>query len=100
MAFTIRFNLEKNQLIKSTRGIGFEEIVIAIKEKKIVDNIVHPSKKYSHQRMYVIEIKGYIYAIPYVINKEKQEIFLKTIYPSRVLMKFYKKGGKNEDKKI
>ncbi len=99
MAFSIKFNEEKNQLLKATRNISFEDILRYIKEKKILDNIAHPSKKHPHQRLYVIQIKEYIYAVPYVYNIEKQEIFLKTIYPSRILMKLYKKGGKNDKTK-
>lgn len=96
MAFTIKFNEEKNQLLKATRKISFEDVVKSIKEEKLLDNVAHPSIKYPHQRLYIIEIKRYVYAIPYIINTEKQEIFLKTIYPSRVLTKKYMKGGKNE----
>jgi hypothetical protein len=92
MAFIIKFNEEKNQLLKATRRISFEDVLISIKRKKLLDNIAHPSKKHPHQRLYVIDIKGYVYAVPYIINPEKQEIFLKTIYPSRVLTKQYKKG--------
>ncbi|HEX8965154.1 MAG TPA: toxin [Patescibacteria group bacterium] len=99
MVFTIKFNEEKNQLLKATRNISFEDVLIYIKEKKTLDNITHPSKKHPHQRLYVIQIKEYIYAVPYIINVEKQEIFLKTIYPSRILMKLYRKGGKNEKAK-
>ncbi len=96
MAFTIKFNEEKNELLKATRKISFEDVLIFIKEKKLLDNIAHPNKKYARQQIYIVEIKGYIYAVPYVINTEKKEIFLKTIYPSRVLTKKYMKGGKNE----
>jgi hypothetical protein len=96
MAFIIKFNEEKNQLLKATRKISFEDVVKSIKEKKLLDNVAHPSTKYPHQRLYIVEIKRYVYAIPYIINTEKQEIFLKTIYPSRVLTKKYMKGGKNE----
>ncbi|HRN95873.1 MAG TPA: toxin [Candidatus Levybacteria bacterium] len=109
MAFSIRFNEEKNQLLKATRGISFENIINSIEKKEVLDSIAHPSKKYPHQRLYVIKIKGYIYAVPYIINREKQEIFLKTIYPSRLLTKKYltrlpkpgtggQEGGKNEKK--
>jgi len=94
MAFSIKFNEEKNQLLKATRGIGFDDVLSLIKEKKLLDNIAHPSKNHPSQRLYVIEIKGYVYTIPYVISTEKQEIFLKTIYPSRILTKQYRKGGK------
>ena len=99
MAFTIKFNEEKNQLLKATRNISFEDALESIKKKKLLDNIAHPSKNHPRQRLYVIEIRGYIYAVPYVINIEKEEIFLKTIYPSRVLTKQYKKGGKSEKTK-
>jgi len=93
MAFTIKFNEEKNQLLKATRDISFEDVIYYIKEGKALDDLTHPSKKHPHQRLYVIEIKEYIYAVPYVIDLEKNEIFLKTIYPSRVLIKHYRKGG-------
>lgn len=99
MAFSIRFNEEKNQVLKATRGISFEDIQNAIEKDDLLANITHPSKNHPHQRIYVVEIKGYAYAVPYVINREKQEIFLKTIYLSRTLMKLYRKGGKNEKKK-
>ena len=99
MAFTIRFNEEKNELLKATRNISFEDALESIKKKKLLDNIAHPSKRHPHQRLYIIEIKEYIYAVPYIMNREKQEIFLKTIYPSRVLTKKYRKGGRNEKTK-
>jgi hypothetical protein len=96
MAFTVKFSEEKNELLKATRDISFEDVLKSIKEKKIIDNIAHPNKKYPRQQLYIIQIKKYVYAVPYIINIEKQEIFLKTIYPSRVLTKKYMKGGKNE----
>ena len=101
MAFSIRFNEEKNQLLKATRGVSFEDILEAFKEGRLLADIAHPSKnkKHPHQRLYAVEIKGYAYAVPYVFDSRKQEIFLKTIYPSRLLTKIYLKGGKNEKKK-
>lgn len=99
MAYTIKFNEEKNQLLKATRGIGFEDVLKALKEKQLLADISHPSNKRLNQRVYVIKIKDYAYAIPYVLNTEKQEIFLKTLYPSRVFTEKYMKGGKNEKKK-
>ncbi len=97
MAFTIKFNEEKNQLLKTTRGISFEDAQDVIEKGYLLADIVHPSKKHSHQQMYVVQIKRYIYAVPYIINAKKREIFLKTVYPSRVLTKRYMKGGKNEE---
>lgn len=99
MAFAIKFNEEKNQLLKATRKISFEDILKALKEGNLLADISHPNHKHSHQRIYVIKIKEYAYAVPYILTTEKQEIFLKTIYPSRALTEKYMKGGKNEKKK-
>jgi hypothetical protein len=59
---------------------------------------VHPSLKHPLQRLYVVELNGYAYALPYVLKEEKNEIFLKTIYPSRALTRIYLKGGKKYGK--
>jgi|SRR5882672_7366947 len=99
MAFSIKFNEEKNQLLKTTRRISFEDVQDAIEKNKLLADMTHPSNKHPYQRLYVVEIKGYyVYAVPYVISTEKNEIFLKTIYPTRVLTKHYMKGGKNAKK--
>jgi uncharacterized DUF497 family protein len=95
MAFSIRFNEEKNQLLKATRGISFEEIRDAIEAGDLLADIAHPSQKYSHQRMYAVRIKQYVYAIPYVKDVKNGEVFLKTAYPSRSLTRDYLKGGKH-----
>ena len=78
MAFSISFNEEKNQLLKATRGVCFEDVVDAIENKNILADIVHPNKKYKHQRVYIVDIGGYAYVAPYVVDKQRQEIFLKT----------------------
>jgi hypothetical protein len=100
MAFSIRFNEKKNQLLKAMRGVCFDDIVDALEQNQFLDDIAHPNKKYSHQRMYVVAIGTYVYAVPYVIDEKKQEIFLKTMYASRVLTKQYLKGGTNEKKHV
>ncbi len=87
MALEISFSEEKNQLLIATRGISFEEIIKAIHEGKILANKANPSKKYPHQKVLVVHAGSYIYAVPYVIKNKG--IFLKTIYPSRVLKKKY-----------
>jgi hypothetical protein len=40
-----------------------------------------------NQRSFVIDIDDYIYLVPYIENEE--EIYLKTIYPSRKFTKIY-----------
>ena len=91
--FRIDFSEEKNLLLKETRNIGFEDVIIAIEGKKFLDDLKHNNKKYAHQRILVIKIDEYVYAVPYTIDLKKKIVFLKTIYPSRVLTNKYIKGG-------
>jgi uncharacterized DUF497 family protein len=93
MAYSINFSEEKNQLLQATRGVCFDDIVSAIEDGKLLADKQHPNQKFKHQRIYVVSIGNYVYAVPYVINKQKKKIFLKTMYPSRVLTKKYLKGG-------
>ncbi|HEY1835399.1 MAG TPA: hypothetical protein VGG13_01105 [Candidatus Saccharimonadales bacterium] len=97
MAFSISFSEEKSQLLEATRGINFDEIVDAIKTGGLLADIVHPSHRRPNQRVYVVEFKHYAYAVPYVINLQKKEIFLKTIYPSRALTRIYIQGGSHDE---
>ncbi|MBU1088820.1 toxin [Patescibacteria group bacterium] len=92
MNLSIEFSEEKNLLLQQTRGVGFDQVINAIKNNKILDNLKHKNKKkYPKQRILIIKIKNYIYAVPYVIDKRKKTIFLKTVYPSRVLTNKYLK---------
>ena len=68
----------KNQWLIEERGISFEDVIFYIQQGKLLDDLVHPNlKKYSSQRVFIIEIEKYVYLVPYVENDE--EIFLKTI---------------------
>ena len=91
--YRIEFVEDKNLLLKETRGVGLEDVVTAIEGNKILGDLKHSSKKYPHQRILAIKIKEYLYAVPYVIDKKRKVIFLKTVYPSRVLTDKYLKGG-------
>lgn len=83
-----RFNREKDLFLRQERGIGFEEMILPIKEGKIITIIPNPNQdKYPNQKMYVLEFKNYIYVVPFV--RTGNEIFLKTCYPSRKLSKQY-----------
>ena len=82
------WNESKNKLLKETRNISFEDIVSAIKNDKLLDLVEHPnSKKYSNQKMFIVEIDDYAYIVPFVEDEVKY--FLKTIYPSREATKIY-----------
>jgi hypothetical protein len=94
---TIRYSLEKNELLKEQRDISFEDVILALESGKLLDDIEHPNKeKYHNQNIFIIliEIKNYVYLVPYV--EDKTSIFLKTIIPSRQMNKKYNKGVSND----
>jgi hypothetical protein len=63
-------------------------VLLAMEEEKILDIIPHHNQnKYPNQDIYVVDISGYIYYVPFV--KSAQEVFLKTIIPSRKYKKQY-----------
>jgi len=90
---SIRYSLEKNELLKEQRDISFEDVVLALESGNLLDDIEHPNKeKYPNQNIFIllIEIKNYVYLVPYV--EDDTSIFLKTIIPSRQMNKKYNKG--------
>lgn len=89
------WNEDKNTVLKQSRGISFERILVAIEEGHLLDVLEHPNKeKYPHQRILVIEIEEYVFCVPYVHEKDG-DYFLKTIFPSRKYTKLYKGGGRS-----
>lgn len=86
---TYHFSPEKNALLKADRGVGFDDIIYCIENGYVLDVIKHKAKKYAHQQMYIVEINDYAFVVPYVKNKDG--IFLKTIYPSRAMTAKYLK---------
>lgn len=93
MAFELKYSEEKNQILKATRAIGFEEVISCLAQGKLLDDTSHPGPSKSHQRIYIVQIDAYAYVVPCVINRKKEEMFLKTVYPSRKYTdKYIKKG--------
>ena len=87
---TIRYSLEKNEILKSTRDISFEDVILALENGYLLDDVEHPNKeKYPNQNIFIIliQIKDYVYLVPYV--EDDKSIFLKTIIPSRKMNKKY-----------
>ena len=82
------WNDEKNQLLKNSRGLSFEEVEKIIKDGGIIDIIDNLKDKYSNQRIFIIKVQGYLCQVPFV--EDEEEIFLKTIFPDRKLKKYYK----------
>ncbi|GAK58796.1 hypothetical protein U27_05771 [Candidatus Vecturithrix granuli] len=82
------WNTDKNEQLIKERGVSFEHVVILLKEGHILDVIIHPNQeRYPGQRMFILEINNYCYLVPYVENDD--EVFLKTIIPSRKATKKY-----------
>jgi uncharacterized DUF497 family protein len=89
----INWDTEKSLKLKESRGISFEDIVFYIERGEILDDYLHPNqKRYPKQRIMVIGINNYAYLVPYV--EEVEEIFLKTIIPSRKATNIYFGGEK------
>ena len=77
-----RWDHEKNLLLKTERGISFEEIVLAIEANGLIGTIKNPNAaRYPHQSILVVALIHYVYLVPYV--EEPDFYFLKTIIPSR-----------------
>ena len=77
-----RWDNEKNELLKKNRGVCFEQVVILMEREDVLETIQHPNKnKYPGQKIATVRIGDYAYLVPYV--QESDEIFLKTIIPSR-----------------
>jgi uncharacterized DUF497 family protein len=85
------WNQEKNQLLKAERDISFEEVVFNIERGNILDIVEHPNQaKYKNQRIFIVSINEYAYLVPFVETDD--EIFLKTIIPSRKATGKYLRG--------
>lgn len=76
------FNHQKNKLLFEKRGITFYKVIEVIAEKGVLLNFENPNKeKYPDQKIMVVDIDGYAYCVPYVVDGDTW--FLKTIYPNR-----------------
>lgn len=83
----------KNEWLKAERRVSFEEVVAVIAVGGLLDILEHPDpSRYPNQRLYVVDIRQYVYLVPFVETKE--EFFLKTIIPNRKMTKIYLRGGK------
>jgi len=86
---TIRWNPAKNQKLKRERGVLFEEVVYHIEQGDVIDITEHPNQtRYPGQQIYVIRMHEYVYLVPFIETDD--EIFLKTIIPSRKAAKEYR----------
>ena len=77
----VRWNLTKSERLKRTRGVSFEEITEA--------DLIKIKGHRKNQKIMLYKHKQYIWVVPFV--ETNNEIFLKTLYPSRKYTKLYKK---------
>ena len=80
----LRWSLLKSERLKRSRGASFEELI----QSTLVAVKRHPTK--AHQNIMLFAYHGYIWVVPYVMSGD--ELFLKTLYPSRKYTKLYKRG--------
>lgn len=80
----LRWSDDKNEKLRVERGISFSELLAA----RFIDDRIHPQKP--HQRMFLVEVCEYIWAIPFVLQND--EVFLKTGFPSRAYTKSWRGG--------
>ena len=86
---------KKNEQLKHERGVSFEQIVFLIENECVLDILEHPNKnKYKDQRVYIINIDNYAYAVSFEDKEEKR--FLKTIFPSRKYTQMYLRKEREE----
>ena len=87
-----RWGPDKNQWLKSERGVSFEQMTIAVEAGGLLDVLTHPNTaKYPNQRVLVVACDGYVYLVPFV--EEEDDYFLKTVIPSRKATRDYLNTG-------
>lgn len=70
------------------RDISFEVVARYIENEDVLDIFAHPNTaKYPNQRIFAINIENYVYLVPFV--ETDNEIFLKTIFPSKKATKLF-----------
>jgi len=76
------WSAEKNIEIEARYGFGFERVIRAIADGRLLAIRDHPNKvRYAHQKQLVVEIDGYVWVVPCIVQNDKG--FLKTMFPSR-----------------
>lgn len=79
-----RWNELKNDRLKRTRGVSFDEIIKA----KLLDIVANPTRPEQHFMLF--EHKNYVWVVPCV--RDAEGLFLKTLYRSRKYTKQYRRG--------
>jgi uncharacterized DUF497 family protein len=85
---TYSWSPEKNEQLKQERGVSFEAVVFHIEAGDEIEILNHPNPvRYPNQKISVVLIEDYVYLVPFVESGD--DVFLKTIIPSRKATKQY-----------
>ncbi len=76
----LRCNPEKNEILKATRNVSFEQVAEEIECGRNSEPVVNPS--HPNQFVTVVKINDYPCVVPFVVE-DGGGWFLKTIYQSR-----------------
>lgn len=89
---TYRWSEKKNEQLKQSRGISFEDVVLALESGGLLDVLAHPNpRRYPNQKVLVVAVMEYVYLVPHI--EEPSYVFLKTIIPSRKATRDYGRRG-------
>ena len=87
----IRWNHGKNEWLIHNRGVCFEQALLILERDEALDVVEHPNrKKYPGQKLVIVNIDDYAYLVTY--TEDDEEIFLKTMIPSRKATDKYLRG--------
>lgn len=87
-----RWSAEKNETLRTERGVSCESIVVAIESGGLLDILAHPNQaKYPRQRVLVVACDNYACLVTFI--EEEDCFFLKTAIPSRKATRDYLKRG-------
>jgi uncharacterized DUF497 family protein len=64
----IVWDTEKSLKLKRQRGISLEEVAELIVEQEYVEIVEH--SKRPNQRIFLVPIRGYIHAVPFVLDEK------------------------------
>ena len=77
-----RWDAEKDLWLRSHRSVSFEDVVVALAAGKLLATRQHHNAdRFAHQEIYYVDVKDYVYMVPFV--RDKKWIFLKTVIPTR-----------------
>lgn len=81
------WDTEKSKKLRQERGICFEDIFETLMREEFLDITKNPSKNFPNQQVFIVRTNNYVYYVPFV--EDKNNIYLKTIIPSRKAAKKY-----------